>query len=238
MEKSRRKLKKLVGTLLAVCACVVVVLTFTAAVLAKKRNAPVYLFGYTLLRVETGSMQPEIQAESYILVQKYEGQVLVEGDIIAYRMQDPSSEVYGKLVVHRIVKITEDGYETKGDAVLANDKEKVREEDVESVFVKNLPVLTLFGKIYASPLGLIAIIGLFISTSAFVYVPEIIAVFGEEAEQRRILKKQKLMDERVKEEVEKMLQNPSAYATVAEEKSAQANEQEKQVKDERFSGQE
>lgn len=238
MGKSKRKLKKIAGTLLVVCACVFVVFMFTAAVWGKKRNAPVYLFGYTLMRVETGSMQPKIPAESYILAKKYRGQVLVEGDIIVYRMQDTSSEAYGQLIVHRIVKITEDGYETKGDAALLSDREKVQEKDVEGVFVKNLPGLTWFGKVYASPLGLIAIVGLFIAVFAFVYVPEVLSALREDAEKAKTLKKQKLMDERVKEEVEKMLQNPSAYSDVAEKKNAQADEEEKQVKDEEFSEQE
>lgn len=235
MGKRKSKLKKIALWLLAVCACIFVVFTFTAAVWGKKSNTPVYLFDYTFMRVETGSMQPEIQAGSYILAKKYRGQVLVEGDIIVYRMQDPSSEVYGRLIVHRIVKITEDGYETKGDAALSSDREKVQEKDVEGVFVRNLPALTWFGKAYASPLGLIAIAGLFIAVSAFVYVPEILSVLREDAEKTKQLKKQKLMDERVQEEVEKMLQNPSAYSDVAEKKNAQADEEEKQVKDEEFS---
>ena len=200
--------------MLLVCAVICAALVFVSAVLGRKRNSPAYVFGYAMMRVETGSMEPAIGAMSYILVKKYDGGELAEGDIVTYRMQDVSSAAYGSLITHRIEKITDDGYVMKGDANAAADAKTVKKEDIAATFKRNLPVFTFFGRLYASPFGLVALFAAFIAACAFVYVPEIASALG---------------DERVREEVQKMLRENGAEHADRESGS------EKQVNDEEIS---
>ena len=95
MAKTGSKFKRIAGTALLVCAVICAALVFVSAVLGRKRNSPAYVFGYAMMRVETGSMEPAIGAKSYILVKKYDGGELAEGDIVTYRMQDVYSAAYG-----------------------------------------------------------------------------------------------------------------------------------------------
>lgn len=98
MAKTGSKFKRIAGTALLVCAVICAALVFVSAVLGRKRNSPAYVFGYAMMRVETGSMEPAIGAKSYILVKKYDGGELAVGDIVTYRMQDVSSAAYGSLL--------------------------------------------------------------------------------------------------------------------------------------------
>ena len=209
MKNAKRTIKKVLGVLLAVVAIAFAALVFAAAVFGKINNKPAYLFNHSFMYVETGSMSPVIKEKSYVLMKKYDGKPLSEGDVIAYRMTDTSSPLYGELIVHRIYEVTEtEGvYVTKGDANSAPDEKTVSAENIEAVYVCNLPVLTFIGKLYTSPLGLVAIIALFAFVFAFVYVPDIIAVFKEDSANTAEQKKQAIIDRRVREEVQKMLQS-------------------------------
>mgnify|MGYP002524438784 CR=1 FL=1 len=247
-SNAKSKLKKIAEILPLVCAAACAFLLVFAAVSGKKKNEPAYLFGYAVLRVETGSMEPAIPSKSFILVKKYKGGELAEGEIAAYRMRDTSSAAYGSLVTHRVEKITESGVIFKGDANPAADNLKVQSEDIVAVYVKNLPALTFFGRLYASPLGLAALIGMFVCVCAFVYVPEMVSALNEGKEEE----KQKLIDERVREEVRKLKEADERRAqtqsgreqtqseltdkTPAEERQTEDTQAyEKQVKDERVS---
>ena len=209
MKNKKRTIKTIVGVLLAVAAIAFAALVFAVAVFSKINKRPAYVFNHSFMYVETGSMSPVIKEKSYVLMKKYDGKPLSEGDVIAYRMTDTSSPLYGELIVHRVYKVTEtEGvYVTKGDANSAPDEKTVSAENIEAVYVCNLPVLTFIGKLYTSPLGLVAIIALFAFVFAFVYVPDIIAVFKEDSANNSEQKKQAIIDRRVREEVQKMLQS-------------------------------
>lgn len=114
----------------------------------------------------------------------------------------------------------------KGDANAAADAKTVKKEDIAATFKSNLPVFTFFGRLYASPFGLVALFAAFIAACAFVYVPEIASAIGEEKKEEE---KRKLMDERVREEVQKMLRENGAEHADRESGS------EKQVNDEEIS---
>ena len=90
------------------------------AFICTARGKAVTVFGYSLLHVVTGSMEPTISTGDYVIVKREEIPTLQTGDIVAYYTRDP--QIYGSLVIHRIYEITEDGkYITKGDANLVSD---------------------------------------------------------------------------------------------------------------------
>ena len=70
-----------------------------------------YLIGIEPFVVESGSMEPEIKTYSLVMINKHaKYDDIKENDVIAF-----TSET-GAKVIHRAVKITDEGIETKGDA--------------------------------------------------------------------------------------------------------------------------
>ena len=141
---------------------------------------------YTCLWVQTGSMEPTIPTKSYILVKKTDAADCTVGDVIVFVCRDADSPVYGSLVTHRIDEVTPEGFRTKGDSVLsAQDPWVVEPDDVVAVYVRNLAVLTFFGRIFSSWFGLYLIIGILILSCAFLYIPDIVRGIREvETEER------------------------------------------------------
>lgn len=181
-------------------AVAAVVLAIASVVLGRNRSTPPFVAGRAVLWVETGSMEPEIPAESFILVKKSDGTDVKPGDVITFLCTDESSRAYGLLVTHRVTEVTDAGYKTKGDNSLAADGRTVKPADVVAIYRRNLPVLTFFGKLFKSPLGITAILLIFAISSAALYVPDIVnAIRGDEEE-----RKKKEFDRRVTEEAERL----------------------------------
>lgn len=173
---------------------------FAMIINARKGKTPAFVFGKAFLWVETGSMKPVIDERSYVLVTKYDGGEIKKGDIIIFVCKDASSPVYNALVAHRVERVTEDGFKTKGDANPTVDAWTVKKEDVVAVYNKNLPVMTFLGRIFSSGAGLIIVIAFSLSACAFVYVPDLIKAVGELCEEE----KEKQISLRVKEEVARL----------------------------------
>lgn len=117
------------GISIAIILCALGILL--TVVLTPKGEVP-SIFGYTLFRVMTGSMEPAIPVDSLIVVHRVEPEKLVVGDVISFFSRDPS--LMGEVNTHRIVRIDEEGggliFTTKGDANNVVDQYLTREEDV------------------------------------------------------------------------------------------------------------
>lgn len=201
MTGIRAKIKKAVG--IAIFAAIVIAVVFAVFTKISKKDdsGPTFVFGKALLWVETPSMEPTIEAKSFISVRKSDGKNLAAGDVITFLCTDKSSAVYGRLITHRIIEVTADGYKTKGDNSVAVDSWTVKPTEVVAVYEKNLVAMTYIGRVFSSGVGLVLIIGTFLFSCAFIYIPEAIAVLKEDKE----AEKQKEIAERVEKEVERML---------------------------------
>lgn len=110
-----------------------------------KGNVPA-IFGYRILHVVSGSMEPMIESGSYIIIKEVSVSTLQEGDVITFVSEEPS--IYGMYNTHRIYDICKDTYTgdklfiTKGDAYAEPDLYPVKAEQVVGKLVKILP----FGK--------------------------------------------------------------------------------------------
>ena len=134
----------------AICLIAMSIFVLLTVVLTPAGQVP-QVMGFSVLRVLTGSMKPEIPEDSMLLVQKADAASLQVGDVISFFSPDPS--LNGALNTHRIVGIAEvDGslqFTTKGDANLIEDQYPV---DESRVVGKVLFVSTQLGK----PLRLIS----------------------------------------------------------------------------------
>lgn len=110
---------------------------------------PVSLGGDTYCFVVlTGSMQPTIPVGSAVIVKSIEARRLKEGDIICFKsFQEQRS------ITHRIVRITQTGFITKGDANEEPDPFIIHERNVIGKVVFTIPYLGYLSYIIRTPLG-------------------------------------------------------------------------------------
>lgn len=107
-------------TILLVFA-VLLCLTVTVQVLSK---GYVNLFGYSLFRVVTGSMEPTVPVGALLVCRQTGMDAVQMGDIICFRAQETA--IFGRMMTHRVTGIFSDLdgnllFETRGDANLAAD---------------------------------------------------------------------------------------------------------------------
>ena len=127
----RRKISDYVSMIL-----LVVVMAFTGYVLVMNANGKaVSVFGYSILRVVTGSMEPTLTTGEYIIVEKTDTSELAAGDIITFYSEDPEIKDY--LVTHRVMEVRDNGsFVTKGDANTVEDEIVVKPERVLGKYVR------------------------------------------------------------------------------------------------------
>lgn len=83
------------------------------------------LFGYSVVRIVTPSMEPKIPVGSFVLIKRIAPEKVAQGDIITFFTDDPDPAVAGKTITHRVLSVetTEDGkyvFKTKGDNTATN----------------------------------------------------------------------------------------------------------------------
>ena len=114
------------------------------------------VFGYAGAAVVSGSMDDDdgddIEVGDFVIVHSQSDYEI--GDVIMFSTQNK-----GEYVTHRIVAITQSGYETKGDANNASDLEKVDNSDVVGKVVSVIKGAGNALQFLRSPLGLLSIIG-------------------------------------------------------------------------------
>lgn len=103
-------------------------LLFTV-VLTGRDEAP-QLMGFSMFRVLTGSMEPEIPENSVIITKNVPFDDIRVDDVISFYSEDPS--LGGMVNTHRVTEITEDEqgtiFITKGDANVVEDNYPVHEQ--------------------------------------------------------------------------------------------------------------
>lgn len=196
--------KRILAVSLTVLFVLLIVAFLINAAVSKKQGKPTFLFGYALLWVQTGSMEPTIPARSYILVRASDGQNIPDGTIVTYLSRDETSPVYGAMITHRILSEDADGYHTKGDNAAAHpDTLPVLPEDIVATYVTNLPILSAIGRVFASPIGLLFVLAFFLATTTFLYIPDIISALKEDKNDPEE-EKEKEIRRRIDEEIKRL----------------------------------
>ena len=97
-----------------------------------------YLMGYRAYIVMSGSMEPQISTGSLCLVDtnaRYED--IRVGDVIVFGQ-------YHGLVTHRVIAVTEEGLETKGDANEVTDGVRVNQTNFKGKTIGAIPGVGYF----------------------------------------------------------------------------------------------
>ncbi len=132
------------------------------------------VFGYSIYRVVSGSMEPEIHVGDILLSRNADASEVSVGDVIAF---DGGNQYPGLLVTHKVIKAPYDDngkimLQTKGVANNYED-DPIPAESVKSIIVCKIPFLTWVYKIFLSPLGIIIIIALL----GFIFFDELKKLF-------------------------------------------------------------
>lgn len=102
-----------------------------SAVFTREGGVP-DVMGHSFMKVLTGSMEPEIKADSIVVTKKVDASDIKEGDVISFYSRN--KELMGMPVTHRVVKVEAAGgqivFTTKGDINALVDKMPVLEEDL------------------------------------------------------------------------------------------------------------
>ena len=155
-----KKVFKVISTLL-----IIAVVALLAIILIQRiKGEDPSLFGYQMNYIKTPSMEPVIKAGDVLLCKTVEVQQLSIGDIITYTNDGRMLNVpRGETICHEVVEepyADENGIwyvQTKG---LANTEKDplIKGEQVIGRFVKKLPVMTAFYKVFLSKWGLFIVI--------------------------------------------------------------------------------
>ena len=142
-DSDKKLFNRFAGILLSVF--VVVSVCFSIYVTAcTVMGKTVTVFGYSVLKVETGSMEPTLHVGDFIIVKSCDPSELKVRDIISFYSEDES--IKGMLVTHRITEIRRDGtFVTKGDANPVSDSVTVSRDKILGVYVRKSGVYMWLG---------------------------------------------------------------------------------------------
>ena len=155
------------GLLLATAVLIVVFLS------AHFRGEVPRLFGYSVLHIVSDSMEPTIERDSYILIERADPAEVGYDDIICFYSTDPG--IYGCPNTHRVIKdpIVEGEvyrYVTKGDKCPAEDTHLAEGERLIGIFVKALPGFTAMMR-FVTEYFIVLFAGLFALGAVAAFVP-------------------------------------------------------------------
>ena len=117
--------------------------------------------GYSMFRVVSGSMEPEIMTNDVVIVKQTDPAAIAEGDVISFYSRD--KQLQGAVNTHRVIEVVteENGsyyFRTKGDANIREDEYPVYPEDLIGIVVRRSHAVGLFVKLVSNPLIFAALV--------------------------------------------------------------------------------
>lgn len=226
-ENKSRVLNGAKKTVQFVMAAVLTALTVLVVyiMVCNMRGKVANVFGTSIMKVVTGSMEPSIHEGDYILIKKTDVSKLQEGDIICFYSKD--SAIYGMPNTHRIVKVLDDGsFVTKGDANQSEDAVSVSADTVIGKYEGKVRFLKWLNS-FSSVKKLIFMAVIIIMTAAAFYEVRTIAKLSSECkaqkQQQEAEEKQRLIRQAIDKEKQKLYEQ--GYVPETEEKSDKNNDE-------------
>lgn len=174
------------GIIIALLAALIVLIIIT-----RVSGGTPTVFGYSMYRVSSGSMAPELEIGDVILTSECDPMTVKTGEIITYKGE--SGDMAGKFVTHRVVKAPyKEGGKfylvTKGDNNYAEDN-PITLSQVNSRFVTKVSILKMLYNVFVTPVGLLIIIGLIIFAffnEIIIFVKALLGISYEEEKQESV----------------------------------------------------
>jgi signal peptidase len=141
------KIKKVISAIVAVFTALVFLLGFAifASVLKADANEVPSVLGFSVLKIQTGSMEPEFRTGSVIITREVSADKLEKGDVISF--YSTGGQIANQVNTHRIddifyLKGGERQFVTKGDANATVDEFPVYERRIIGKVIFNLGVFS------------------------------------------------------------------------------------------------
>lgn len=160
-----------------ICWILILILAITMVIFLTTRiqgNTPT-VFGYTIFRITTGSMEPELMTGDVILDKVVDDETeIAVGDVITF---EGGSQFDGKLVTHKVIKAPytdENGNTMLQTHGIANelDDTPISIDQVRAKMICKIPYIDTLYNLFLSPCGLLIMILLII----LVFIDEIINI--------------------------------------------------------------
>lgn len=178
------------------------------------------VFGISIIKVVSGSMEPSIHDGDYIIIKKADSSELEAGDIICFYSTD--DDIYGMLNTHRIVKrLDDDSYVTKGDANNTEDPSAVTADNIIGKYEGKVRILRWINSFASVKKLILAAVTVIMFVTA-VYEAVTIAKISAECKAKRAQN-----DSDIRQAVEKEKQKLYEQGFVPDD-SGQKNKEEKE----------
>ena len=138
----KKIVKAIVNLLTYILLAILILIIYGKLVMTFTDNMYPNFLGYTILQVESGSMEPTISTSDVVLV-KLDNSNVQKDDIVSY-ISD------GSIITHRVLFIDGDKYTCKGDANNTIDATITKSVIIGEV-VKVFPKLGVWKKVFSEP---------------------------------------------------------------------------------------
>lgn len=192
MKKAGRIFSRIMAVLSALIF--IVGLTVFISVLNASAGKVPSVLGFSVMQVQTGSMEPEIPVGGIVITYKVKPDSLRVGDVISFYSNDTT--ISGKVNTHRIVEIkdSESGekiFKTKGDANDAVDEAAVYQIDLIGKVIVNI------GTVGSSVLDVLRNPKIIL---IFIVIPLIFITMGEAVNLAKLIAEYKFSDQKDEED--------------------------------------
>lgn len=189
----------LIAVLLAIISVTVYIMT------CNYNGKPAEIFGISVVKIVTGSMEPSIRDGDYIIIEKTEAADLKEGDIICFYSSD--SDISGRLNTHRIMEISENGgFITKGDANKYSDEEAVSPEAVIGKYRGKLGFLRWISSFGSADKLIFVAVAIILAAVSVFEVKTIAGISRQQKEEESAREKERLFREAVEKEKQRLME--------------------------------
>ena len=236
MKKMIKSKLKLAAKITLIALVAVMFFTVVYVMICNMRGKVASIGGYSVMKVMTGSMEPSIHVDDYILIKKTDIKDLKVGDVITFLSDDP--DIKDMPNSHRITSINDDGtFTVKGDANPTEDVYRVRSDRIIGKYVGKVWLFRFIGS-FASSKKLLMI--LFILPTVCICIYESRTLFriirgtdedeedSEESQDSSLTaeeKKEKLIREAIEKEKQRLREmDKQSESEVVESESGKDNE--------------
>lgn len=200
-----KKIGKKILQILTISVTAILLFIVLTLLISKFTGKVPSFFGYSYMKVISGSMEPEIPVNSFIIVKRINASNIKVNDIISFYSRDPG--ILGKPNTHRVVDIENISgkiyFTTRGEANFKNDDLKVSEDDVIGVYEGKADFFSAAGKLLSNPF----VYFLLIFLPALVLFIFEVKNFINKIKEVRLEEKEAHKKELLKEEIERLKQS-------------------------------
>lgn len=130
-------------------------LSYLFIVISPKIFKGFYPFGIKTAIVLTGSMEPTLNIDDFVILREFKGRVNIN-DIVSYKREGDKTEV-----LHRVVRVDKNIVITKGDANNKED-EPIDIQQITGIYVRKVKYLGKIIVFFTKPLGISIMVTLFL----------------------------------------------------------------------------